>query len=157
MTDTFPFNKNNNATAIIPPNNAGKNIKKKILLLNDLVRKVSQLRETGKVVVQSHGVFDLVHPGIIKHLDEAKGKGDVLVVTVVRDSDVRRGPGRPIFPEEFRAENVAAIQQVDYVCIVEDVNPFECVRRIKPDIFAKGQAYKSRDRKIHQKIYEDEK
>jgi len=125
--------------------------------LNDLVRKVSQLRETGKVVVQSHGVFDLVHPGIIKHLDEAKGKGDVLVVTVVRDSDVRRGPGRPIFPEEFRAENVAAIQQVDYVCIVEDVNPFECVRRIKPDIFAKGQAYKARDRKIHQKIYEEEK
>jgi bifunctional ADP-heptose synthase (sugar kinase/adenylyltransferase) len=59
---------------------------------------VRQLRESGKVVVQSHGVFDLVHPGIIQHLEEARARGDVLVVTVIRDQDVRRGPGRPIFP-----------------------------------------------------------
>jgi rfaE bifunctional protein kinase chain/domain len=102
-------------------------------------------------------VFDLVHPGIIKHLEEAKGQGDVLIVTVIRDRDVRRGAGRPIFPEELRAQNVASLQQVDYVCIVEEVTPFECVRRIRPDVFAKGQAYKERDRKIHDKIYEEEK
>ncbi len=81
----------------------------------------------------------------------------MLVITVIRDKDVRRGPGRPIFTEELRAENVASIQQVDYVCIVEDGTPFECVKRIRPNIFAKGQAYKERDRKIHEKIYEEEK
>lgn len=90
-------------------------------------------------------------------MEEAKARGDVLVVTVIRDKDVRRGSGRPIFPEELRAQNVASMQQVDYVCIVDDVTPFECVRRIKPNIFAKGQAYKERDCKIHKKIYEEEK
>jgi len=118
---------------------------------------VRQLRESGKVIVQSHGVFDLVHPGIIQHLEEAKARGDVLVVTVIRDQDVRRGPGRPIFPEMMRAQNVASLQQVDYVAIVEEATPFECVRMIKPDIFAKGQAYKERDRKIHERIYEEGK
>lgn len=127
------------------------------MLINDLIKKVSQLKEAGKTVVQSHGVFDLVHPGIIKHLEEAKVRGDVLVVTVIRDQDVRRGPGRPIFPETMRAGNVASLQQVDYVSIVEESTPFECVKMIKPDIFAKGQAYKERDRKIHEKIYEAEK
>ncbi len=127
------------------------------MLINDLIKKVFQLKEAGKTVVQSHGVFDLVHPGIIKHLEEARARGDVLVVTVIRDQDVRRGSGRPIFPAEMRAENVASLQQVDYVAIVEEATPFECVKMIKPNIFAKGQAYKERDRKIHERIYEDGK
>lgn len=125
--------------------------------MDDLIGKVASLKRKGKTVVQSHGIFDLVHPGIIKHLNDAKGQGDILIITVIRDSDVRRGPGRPIFPEEFRAENVASLEQVDYVSIVEDAVPFECVKRIKPNIFAKGQAYKERDRKIHKKLYEEEK
>ncbi len=129
----------------------------KILLPEDLIKKVSELQKKGFTVVQSHGIFDLVHPGIIKHLNEAKSQGDILIVTVIKDKDVRRGPGRPIFPEEFRVENVASLAQVDYACLVDDETPFECVKRIKPDIFAKGQAYKERDRKIHEKIYEEEK
>jgi len=132
-------------------------IKSKILTLEDLIAKVKQLRNSGKTVVQSHGIFDLIHPGIIKHLNEAKTQGSVLVVTVIKDKDIRRGSGRPIFPENFRAESVASLQQVDYVAIVDDEAPFESVRRIKPDIFAKGQAYKERDKKVHNKIYEEEK
>jgi rfaE bifunctional protein kinase chain/domain len=132
-------------------------IKNKILLLEDLVKKVADHKKAGKIVVQSHGIFDLIHPGIIKHLTMAKSQGDILLVTVIKDKDVRRGPGRPIFPENFRVESVASLEQVDYACLVDDEAPFECVRRIKPDIFAQGQAYKERDRKIHDKIYEEEK
>lgn len=129
----------------------------KILQLEDLVKKVAELKQEGKIVVQSHGIFDLIHPGIVKHLQEAKGQGNILIVTVIKDKHVRRGPGRPVFPENFRAENVASLEQVDYVCTVDDENPFECVRMIKPDIFARGQAYKERDHTINRKIYDDEK
>src|SRR3972149_6309476 len=117
-------------------------ITNKILLLNEMVRKVETIKQKGKVVVQSHGVFDLIHPGITTHLMSAKRQGDVLVVTVIKDKDVRRGPGRPVFTEILRAENVASLEYVDFVCIVDDDIPFECVRKIKPDIFAKGKAYK---------------
>ena len=135
----------------------GQEIKEKILLFSDLIKKVKAAKRKGQTIVQSHGIFDLVHPGIIQHLNDARQQGDVLVVTVVRDKDVRRGPGRPIFPEQLRAENVASLAQVDFVSIVEDTIPFESVRKIKPDTFTKGQAYKERDRQIHKKIYEEEK
>ncbi|MCX5810082.1 MAG: PfkB family carbohydrate kinase [Proteobacteria bacterium] len=134
-----------------------KTIKDKILLFDALVKKVEELKKEGKTVVQSHGIYDIIHPGIIKHLNEARKQGDVLIVTVVKDEDVRRGPGRPIFAEELRAENVASLDQVDYTCLVDDEISFECVKKIKPDIFAKGQAYKERDRKIHERIFEEEK
>ena len=131
--------------------------KDKLLPLEDIITRVKDLQHQGKTVVQSHGVFDIIHPGIVRHLDEARRMGDVLVVTVIKDEDVRRGAGRPVFPDEMRVENVAALEQVDYVCVVEDEIPFESVKRIAPDIFAKGTAYKERDRKIHQRIFEEER
>ena len=134
-----------------------KHTDNKILLLDDLIGKVNKARENGKVIVQSHGVFDLIHPGIIKHLNEAKKQGDVLIVTVIKDKDIRRGSGRPVFPEILRAGNVASLEQVDYVSIVDDEAPFECVQKIRPEVFAKGQAYKERDRKIHEKIFKEER
>jgi len=127
------------------------------MLVNDLVKKVEGLKKAGKVVVQSHGIFDLIHPGIINHLADAKGQGDILIVSVIKDKYIRRGSGRPIFTENLRAENVAALEQVDYVCIVDDEIPFECVKLFKPDIFAKGQAHKDRDRIVNRKLYEEER
>lgn len=132
-------------------------VRKKILSLDELIRVVEGLKTRGEIVVQSHGVFDIIHPGMITHLKSAKKQGDVLVVTIIKDKDVRRGPGRPIFMEELRAENVASLQYVDYICIVDDEVPFECVKRIKPDVFAKGQSQKERDEKIHKKIFEEER
>ncbi len=131
--------------------------KKKILSIDNLTNVVEGLKSQGKVIVQTHGVFDLIHPGMITHLNSAKKQGDVLIVTVIKDRDVRRGPGRPIFPEKLRAENVASLEYVDYVCIVDDEVPFECVKQIKPDVFAKGQSQKERDEKIHTKIFEEER
>jgi rfaE bifunctional protein kinase chain/domain/rfaE bifunctional protein nucleotidyltransferase chain/domain len=130
---------------------------KKILPLEDLVKKVEKLRKAGKVVVQSNGVFDLIHPGLVTHLQSAKQQGDVLVVTVIKDKDVRRGPGRPIFNEKLRAENVASLSFVDYIGIVGNETPFESVRRIRPNVFAKGQAYKERDQVVHKKLFEEER
>jgi len=132
-------------------------IKNKILLLDDLVKKVENLKKQEKVVVQSHGIFDLIHPGIIKHLNEAKERGNVLIVTVIKDKDVRKGPERPIFPENFRLENVSSLEQVDYCCLVDDDTPFQCIKRIKPDYFAKGRKYAERDRSIHSKIFDKER
>jgi rfaE bifunctional protein nucleotidyltransferase chain/domain len=129
----------------------------KILSFDALIQKTARLKKAGKKVVQSHGVFDLIHPGVITHLEAAKSKGDVLVVTVIEDKDVRKGPGRPIFEDVVRAEAVAALQMVDYVAVVDDEVPFEAVRRLKPTIFAKGQAYKERDQRIHQDLFEEEK
>lgn len=134
-----------------------KLIKKKVLSFDCLINLVENLKSQGKVVVQSHGVFDIIHPGIITHLNLAKKQGNVLVVTVIKDKDVRRGPGRPIFSEKLRIENVASLEYVDYVCLVDDEIPFECVKRINPDIFTKGQSQRERDEKIHKKIFEDEK
>ena len=129
----------------------------KILSLDELIDRVREFKSRGKTIVQSHGVFDLIHPGIIRHLDSAKKQGDVLIVTVIKDKDVRRGLGRPIFSEKGRAENVTSLIQVDYVCIVDDEIPFECVKRIQPDVFARGQSLKERSRKIHQKIFDEER
>ena len=132
-------------------------IKNKTLLLDELVERVDEFKRSGKVVVQSHGVFDIIHPGIIKHLNEAKARGDILIVTVIKDKDVRKGPERPIFPENFRLENVSSLEQIDYCCLVDDDTPFESVKRIKPDYFAKGRGYAERDRSIHSKIFEKER
>ncbi|MDO8662339.1 MAG: PfkB family carbohydrate kinase [Candidatus Omnitrophota bacterium] len=131
--------------------------KSKILLLDDLINKVKSLKASGKVVVQSHGIFDLIHPGVIEHLKSAKERGDVLIATVITDKDVRKGPGRPIFSGNLRAENVASLSMVDYVCVVGDETPFECVKRIKPNIFAKGKSIKDLDNEINNKIFEEVK
>ena len=132
-------------------------IKNKILSLDELIAKTDDLKQSGKVVIQSHGVFDIIHPGIIKHLNEAKVRGDVLIVTVIKDKDVRKGPERPIFPEDLRLENVSSLAQIDYCGLVDDETPFECVKRIKPDYFAKGRKYAERDRAIHSKIFDKER
>jgi len=132
-------------------------IRKKVLLFDRLVEKVDQLKKQGKVVVQTHGVFDLIHPGITQHLALARKQGDICVATVIKDKDVRRGPGRPIFNETLRAENLAALNLVDYVTLVDDETPFECVRILKPDVFARGQSQNERDHKIHEKIFKQEK
>ncbi|SNS18602.1 ADP-heptose synthase, bifunctional sugar kinase/adenylyltransferase [Humidesulfovibrio mexicanus] len=129
----------------------------KIIGLDEMVQRVEELKKAGRIVVQSHGVFDLIHPGIISHLNEAKGIGDVLVVTVIQDADVRRGPGRPVFPDRLRAENVASLEMVDMVAIVPEDIPFECVKRINPSFFAKGHDHKQRDKHIHDKIFETER
>jgi bifunctional ADP-heptose synthase (sugar kinase/adenylyltransferase) len=129
----------------------------KTLTFLELLDTVETLKKEGKKIVQTHGVFDLIHPGIIQHLNSARELGDILIATVIKDEDIRRGPGRPVFPETLRLQNVASLDQIDYTCLVEDKKTFDCVQRIQPDVFVKGQAQKDRDQEISQKIFQEEK
>ncbi len=128
----------------------------KIKTFKELCQIVSKLKKKGKKVVQCHGVFDIIHPGIIRHIEAAKRLGDVLIVTVIRDKDVRKGPGYPIFGEELRAKNVASLGCVDYISVVDDSAPLKCVKFLKPDVFARGQDYKDRDQGVMRKIRQEE-
>src|SRR2546423_1257903 len=92
---------------------------RKITKDNDLSKIIVHLKQQGKKIVQCHGVFDIVHLGHIRHFNLAKKEGDILVVTTTSDRFVKRGPGRPYFNENLRAETLASLNVTDYVCIVD--------------------------------------
>src|ERR1051325_10575286 len=81
------------------------------------LERLSRYNWQGTRVVQCHGVFDLLHPGHVRHLEAARKLGDRLVVTITADRYVNKGPGRPAFPEQVRAEQIGALSCVDYVAI----------------------------------------
>jgi bifunctional ADP-heptose synthase (sugar kinase/adenylyltransferase) len=126
-----------------------------ILTLEEAAIRCETLRAAGKTVVQSHGVFDLVHPGVVRHLEEARRQGDALVVTVAGDRALDDGAVRPIFPEQLRAENAAALAPVDFVCIVDEAAPRESLRLLNPDVFAQGQPLTSAERRMHRHLFGD--
>ncbi len=99
------------------------------------------LRIQGKKITHAHGVFDLFHIGHKKHLEIGKKKGDVLIVTITADQFVHKGPGRPIFPQDIRAEMLAALEIVDYVAISPKPSAEYIIECIKPDFYIKGNDY----------------
>ncbi len=101
---------------------------------------VARLRETGGRVVFTNGVFDLLHPGHIRYLQDARRLGDALIVAVNSDRSVRvvKGKGRPIVPEAERAEVVAALESVDAVVVFDEDTPLRIVSRLQPDVLVKG-------------------
>lgn len=109
--------------------------------LNELAVHLAAHR-AGRRVVQCHGVFDLLHVGHVRHFQEAKKQGDLLVVTVTPDRFVNKGPHRPVFPEALRAEFIAALDCVDYVAINKWPSAVEAIQLVKPDLYAKGSDYK---------------
>ncbi len=98
-------------------------------------------RPRKKKVIMCHGVFDIVHPGHVRHLLYAKSQGHILVVSITADEHVTKGGVRPYVPEELRAINVAAFEMVDYVIIDRNPTPLDNLRRIQPDYYAKGYEY----------------
>jgi rfaE bifunctional protein kinase chain/domain len=94
-------------------------------------------------VIMCHGVFDVVHPGHIRHLLYAKSKADVLVCTLTADKHITKGVHRPHIPQELRAANLAAYELVDYVVIDHNAKPLDNLSIIQPDYFAKGFEYTS--------------
>lgn len=113
----------------------------KITSLETLASLVEGLKVGGRRIVHCHGVFDLLHVGHIRHFKQAKMMGDVLVVTLTPDRFVNKGPGRPAFPENLRAEAIAALDVVDFVAINEWPQSVETIKLLKPDVYVKGQEY----------------
>jgi D-beta-D-heptose 7-phosphate kinase/D-beta-D-heptose 1-phosphate adenosyltransferase len=97
-------------------------------------------RNAGRRVVFTNGVFDLLHPGHVRYLQQARQLGDALIVAVNSDRSVSRnkGPGRPINPERERAELLAGLACVDAVVIFDEDTPAEIVRALQPDVLVKG-------------------
>lgn len=133
-----------------------RDIMSKIKRIDELARTLGQLRRDGKKIVHCHGVFDLLHPGHLKHFEAAKRKGDILVVTITKDEYVNRGPGRPIFNQQLRAESIAALECVDFVGINDWPTAVETIKRLKPHFYVKGSDYAKKGEDITGKIYEEE-
>jgi rfaE bifunctional protein kinase chain/domain/rfaE bifunctional protein nucleotidyltransferase chain/domain len=121
----------------------------KIRDLSELAAPLQAFKAEGKTIVHSHGVFDLLHIGHIRHLDQARKLGDVLVVTVTPDRFVNKGPHRPVFNQELRAEAIAALGCVDYVAINEWQTAVETIQLLRPDFYVKGSD--EREENIHDK------
>lgn len=129
--------------------------KHKIKALDDVASSLKPLAVEQKKVVHCHGVFDLLHIGHIRHLEQAKQFGDLLIVTLTPDHHVNKGPNRPAFAEQLRAEAVAALDCVDYVAINKWPTAVETIRLLKPDVYVKGLEYKDSNNDITGKIKEE--
>lgn len=114
----------------------------KIRDLSELAHEVVRWKAEGKRIVHAHGVYDLLHPGHMRHLESAKRMGDVLVVTLTEDRYVNKGPHRPAFPAALRAESVAALAAVDYVAISQSPLSVDAITTLKPDVYVKGADYR---------------
>lgn len=111
-----------------------------VLSREEAVSWASRLRAGGKTLVFTNGVFDLLHPGHVRYLAEARAQGDALLVAVNSDRSVRaiKGPGRPVNPELERAEVLAALAAVDAVVVFDEDDPHAIVSAIEPDVLVKG-------------------
>ncbi|MBO6518915.1 MAG: adenylyltransferase/cytidyltransferase family protein [Rhodospirillales bacterium] len=118
-------------------------IRNKIKTLEEIGRIVAEAKKAGKTVAHCHGVFDLVHLGHVRHLEVARREADILVVTITTDGHVNKGPGRPVFTENLRAEMLGALEYVDYVGISREPSAELAIETIKPDIFVKGSDYQN--------------
>ena len=116
-------------------------IDEKVVSLEDLEKICKDLKSKGKKIVISHGAFDLLHPGHIRHLAAAKEYGDVLIVTIIPDKYINKGPGRPVFNEHLRAEAVASLASVDYVTLNKWPTVVKAIELLVPDVYVKGRDY----------------
>jgi len=105
------------------------------------VRDVIGALPRAKKAIMCHGVFDVVHPGHVRHLIFAKSKADVLIASITADRHITKGQYRPHVPQDLRAANLAAFEMVDYVIIDPNIDPLEYIAFVQPDYFAKGYEY----------------
>lgn len=112
----------------------------RILTLEETILRFGREKRNGRRIVFTNGCFDLLHPGHLSILEQARELGDALIVGINSDSSVRqnKGAGRPIVPEQERAEILAALECVDAVVIFDDPTPRQVIARLLPDVLVKG-------------------
>ena len=119
------------------------NAAERVLNRDAIVAATSSAKQAGKTIVFANGCFDVLHAGHIRYLQGARELGDVLVVAINADEQVKvlKGSGRPILGERERAELVASIEAVDFVTIFAEPTVEQLLLAIKPDVHAKGTDY----------------
>lgn len=124
-------------------NSTNRLARSKILLLDDAYAVIDGRKVRGDRVVFTNGCFDLLHPGHTRYLADARKLGEALIVAINSDRSVRelKGDGRPIFPQEERAEILAALGAVDYVTIFDDPTPRTVIARMLPHVLVKGAGW----------------
>jgi rfaE bifunctional protein nucleotidyltransferase chain/domain len=120
-----------------------RTVQDKLKTVAEVATIVRNCKAKGETVVMAHGVFDLVHMGHVRHLQAARREGTVLVVTTTADKHVHKGPGRPVFPQELRAEMLAALEYVDWVAINPKQDAVELLNEIQPNVYVKGSDYEA--------------
>ncbi len=114
----------------------------KVKTLAELLKIISPFPREKKVIM-CHGVFDVVHPGHLRHLMYAKSRADILIASITADIHIAKGELRPHVPEDLRSINLAAFEMIDYVLIDPNSEPLDTIKELKPDYFAKGYEYSS--------------
>lgn len=112
-----------------------------ILSRAEAAEQIARWRARGLTIVFTNGVFDLLHPGHVRYLRDARAQGDILIVGVNSDRSVRalaKAPGRPITPEAERAEILDALAAVDGVVIFDEDDPHAIISALQPDVLVKG-------------------
>lgn len=120
-----------------------RHVRHKIRSTEELAKLSEQAHAQGRSVVLCHGVFDLLHLGHVRHIEAARREGDVLIVTVTADRFVNKGPGRPVFTDNLRAEMLAALEYVDWVGVNHEPHAATLLSMLKPDVYVKGGDYKN--------------
>jgi D-beta-D-heptose 7-phosphate kinase / D-beta-D-heptose 1-phosphate adenosyltransferase len=119
----------------------------KIRTRDELMIELAVHREAGKQIVLTNGCFDVIHAGHVAYLREAKKLGDILVIGVNCDAQVKlqKGAGRPVYRETERLEILSELQCVDYLTIFEESTAHELIRAVRPDVYVKGGDYRPED------------
>lgn len=126
--------------------------REKIKTPAELGRIAGELRSRGKKIVHCHGAFDLLHRGHLHQFEQANTQGDVLIVSITTDKFVAKGPGRPVFNHNVRAEMVAALEVVDYVVFSDTPSSVDLIKLLKPDVYVKGQSYNDTEQDLSGRI-----
>src|SRR6266852_5656508 len=118
----------------------GDSLNPAILTLDEAILRFGREKRNGRRIVFTNGCFDILHPGHIRSLEQARDLGDALIVGINSDASVRqlKGEGRPALPANERAEILAALECVDAVVIFDDLTPREVIGRLLPDVLVKG-------------------
>jgi D-glycero-beta-D-manno-heptose 1-phosphate adenylyltransferase len=111
-----------------------------LLTRDELIARRSEWKREGKSVVFTNGCYDLLHPGHVRLLEQARSLGDALILALNTDSSVQRmkGPSRPLMPQQQRAELAAALEAVDAVALFDEDTPRELIAAVLPDVLVKG-------------------
>lgn len=130
---------------------------KKLVTLERSAEIVREIQRSRRTVALCHGCFDILHVGHLRHFEAAKSMADLLIVTVTPDRFVNKGPNRPVFPEEQRAELVAGLRAVDWVAVNRWGSAVEVIRLIRPNLFVKGGEYDSPTQEVNPNFFAEAK